>query len=294
VLQHARLSAESDQPFIAAQRMLHPQFNFGGGRKAKLRSRPFGAAQRAAARPREGPSKRLACVAPRTPPTLPRPSDGRRHPFPALRGRRLTVLVMSLLPTARAYLLADGAAVLSPGGPAPGNSLLVINTHQQGAKVLTFGELRGLVDAATGSPEAYDAMWDAVQRQVAALLATAVPAVRAQRERLPGAAGGFEVLGVDVLLDQGLHPWIIEVRVFFDAEVPAWVRARVACSRPPGRPRRMGAAKMSGDYREPSVPKPFGTREHGYGLCTPPLPCWRGAMTRSSPLCPSLCPPGEQ
>ena len=145
---------------------------------------------------------------------------------------------MSLLPAPRAYLLTDGMVTLSPQGSEPDESVLVVNTLTRGTRTVTFADFRGLVDAATGSPEAYDAMWDALARQVAALLAAAVPAVRAVRPR-PGAPGGVELLGVDVLLDQGLQPWVIEVRwppLRYRAVQGGYGTGRPARPAPGGRP----------------------------------------------------------
>jgi hypothetical protein len=130
---------------------------------------------------------------------------------------------MGLVPAPRVYLYHGGAAVLSNvaewgDGRAPRDSpaasqLLVVNTHQAGgeADVLTLQELRSLIDASAGSPELFDAMWESLVGQVAALVGTAVGPVAHYQRSLPAASGGFEILGIDVLLDQWMQPWVIEV-----------------------------------------------------------------------------------
>ena len=72
---------------------------------------------------------------------------------------------------------------------------------------------RALMDAAAGSPRAFDDMWHTLEHQLAAAVAAAhAPAMSWSRSaRLPHTdTAGFELLGVDVILDEWLHPWVIE------------------------------------------------------------------------------------
>ena len=127
------------------------------------------------------------------------------------------MLVTGILPSPRVYLYTDGSVLLSPPRETPGagggHAPRVINTHRTGqSRFLSLLEFRALVDAACGSPEAWDHMWDTVVRQVAALMAMSVNRVLVESKRFPGAPGGFELLGLDVFWDEWLQPWVIEVR----------------------------------------------------------------------------------
>jgi hypothetical protein len=148
----------------------------------------------------------------------------------------------------RAFLYDGGLLVF--GNPVENSTIdgngkrtaqsLVVNLFQQdrvqALDPWTLETLRNHLRNTTGSDEAYDRLWDHLQRATAAALAAAVPGVRRETTRLRGYQGGnVEVLGIDFVVDSELRPWMIEVNY-----LPSMARKVIKCT-PPGEKARPDA-----------------------------------------------------